>query len=63
MDRSVILAADRRTRCAVEVPANPEPAERTAGEELARYIGKVAGTPIGLHQGKKSGASVRILRD
>ncbi len=23
MDRSVILAADRRARCAVEVPANP----------------------------------------
>lgn len=61
MDRTVILAVDRRARCAVEVPANPEPAERTAGEELAHYIGKLAGTTIGLHQGKKSGAPVRIL--
>lgn len=61
MDRTVILAADRRARCAVEVPANPEPAERTAGEELAHYIGKLAGTPIGLHQGETSGAPVRIL--
>ena len=61
MDRTVILAANRRARCAVEVPAKPEPGERTAGEELARYIGKLAGTPIGLHQGEKSGAPVRIL--
>ena len=38
MDRTVILAADRRARCAVEVPAKPEPAEKTAGEELAHYI-------------------------
>ena len=61
MDRPVILAADRRARCAVEVPAKPEPAERTAGEELAHYIGKLAGTSIGLHRGEKSGAPVRIL--
>ncbi len=61
MARTVVLAADRRARCAVEAPSKPEPAEKTAGEELAHYIGKLAGTPIGLHQGKKSGASVRIL--
>ncbi|MCY3764813.1 MAG: hypothetical protein OXH06_05230 [Gemmatimonadetes bacterium] len=28
MDRTVILAANRRARCAVEAPAKPEPAER-----------------------------------
>ena len=54
MDRTVILAADRRARCAVEVPAKPEPAEKTAGEELAHYIGKLAGAPIGLHHGERA---------
>ncbi len=61
MDRHVILAAGRRARYAVEVPANPEAAEKTAGEELARYLGKLAGAPIELLQGKKSHAPVRIL--
>ncbi len=61
MDKTVILAADRRARCAVEVPAKPEPAEKTAGEELAHYIGKLAGASIGLHHGEVSGASVRLL--
>jgi hypothetical protein len=61
MDKSVILAANRRARCAVEVPAQPEPAELMAGEELARYLGKLAGAPIELLQGKKSHAPVRIL--
>lgn len=41
MDRTVILAANRRARYALEVPAKPEPAEKTAGEELAHYIGKL----------------------
>ena len=61
MDRTVILAADRRARCAVEVPAKPEPAEKTAGEELAHYIGKLAGAPIGLHHGERCGAPLRLL--
>ena len=61
MDSLVILASDRRARCAVEVPAKPEPGETSAGEELAHYIEKLAGTPIGLHQGETSGAPVRIL--
>ena len=61
MDRTVVLAADRRARCAVEMPARPEPAEETAGEELEHYIGRLAGAPIGLRQGEQGGAPVRIL--
>ena len=61
MDRPVILAANRRARCAVEVSREPAAAEETAGEELAHYIGKLAGTPIDLHKGEMSRAPVRIL--
>ncbi len=61
MDRSVILAADRRARCAVEVSAEPTVAEVTAGEELVRYLRKLGGVSIGLHRGENSRAPVRIL--
>ena len=56
MDRSVILAADRRARCAVEVSAEPTVAEVTAGEELVRYLRKLGGVSIGLHRGENSRA-------
>lgn len=61
MCKPVVLVADGRARCAVELAAEPSPAEQTAGEELVHYLRRLGGVPIDLHRGDKSEAPVRIL--
>lgn len=61
MAELVVLSADGRARCAVEVAAEASATELTAGKELVRYLERLGGASIGLHAGSGSGAPVRIL--
>ena len=61
MSQNVVLAENRRTRCAVELATHPSAAEQTGGEELSRYLEKLGGAPVSVHRGEKSDAPVRIL--
>ena len=61
MDGQAKLVVDGRARCAVELTSRPTGTERTAGEELVRYLGMLGGASVDLHLGVRTDAPVRIL--
>ncbi len=56
----VVLVEDGHMRCAVVLPKEPTEQEQRAAEDLALYLGKMAGEEVTIHTGSAPGALIPL---